>query len=244
MGSLVKWELKQVLFSKAFFGVGALMFLGTFMTMMSMGAEEDSSGFEVFLSMCSNFNSFLLFFVGIFAGVTVSRSFEERKIQAAVMAGYSRLRILASKLLSFSLSISLFWLFTASLGSFLVFRFMGFGDLPGSFFREVVLRILVYCLVLVSSSSICFLLSCLVRNLGAAIAVNLVAMLVGNGIVQSLAEESWGEMPLRLTAVGQTLVTLCDSDTSNYLLASATSVVGLVVVLFVTYFLLRKAELK
>ena len=244
MESLVKWELKQVLFSKAFFGVGILMFLGTFMTMMSMGADEASSGFEVFLSMCSNFNSFLLFFVGIFAGVTVSHSFEERKIQAAVMAGYSRLRIIASKLLSFSLSVSLFWLFTASFGTLLVFRLMGVGDLPGSFFKEVVVRILVYDLVLVSSSSICFLLSCLIRNLGAAIAVNLVAMLVGNGIVQSLAEESWGEMPLRLTAVGQTLVTLADSSAANYIMASLTSVVGLIAVLFVTYLLLRKAELK
>ena len=244
MGSLVKWELKQTLFSKVFVGIGLLMFLGTFGTMLSMGAEEAYSGFEIFLALCSNFNSFLLFFVGIYCGITVTRAFEERRVQAAVMAGYSRLRILAAKLLSFSLSVSLFWLFTVAFGIVVISCTMGMTGLPGSFLSEVVLRILVYCLVLVSSSSICFLLSCLVRNLGTAIAVNLVAMLVGNGIVQSLAEESWGEMPLRLTAVGQTLVTLADSDFSNYLLACGTSVVGLVGVLFVTYFLLRKAELK
>ena len=85
--SLFKWEMRQMLRTKAFWFVGgAILFL-----MLIFHCEEfldgGVSGFELFISLCNDFSSLSMFFVGIFAGLHVTGSLEERRMQAAAPMG-------------------------------------------------------------------------------------------------------------------------------------------------------------
>ncbi len=108
------------------------------------------SGFELFLRGCNDLNSSLLFFVGTFAGIYITGAFEERKIQLVVMAGNSRFNILVAKLLSYSLTVEVICIST-TIPSFAIASFAeGTVVLTDDFFREVVLRVLVYTFVEIS----------------------------------------------------------------------------------------------
>ena len=108
MRNLLKWELKQTFQSKAFWGFGITLTLMNIIFLFITSIDGELGGFELFMQGCSDYNSFILLFIGIFAGIHVAGAFEERKIQAAVMAGNSRFNILAVKLFSYSLSIAAF----------------------------------------------------------------------------------------------------------------------------------------
>ena len=108
MKNLLKWEWKQKFQSKTCWGIGITLTLMNTIFLIITSVDGGQRGFELFLQGCSDFNSFLLFFIGIYAGIHVTGAFEERKIQAAVMAGNSRINILAVKLFSYSLSVAAF----------------------------------------------------------------------------------------------------------------------------------------
>jgi ABC-type transport system involved in multi-copper enzyme maturation permease subunit len=112
------------------------------------------------------------------------------------------------------------------------------------FFREVVLRIVAYTLVEVAFVSACFFLSMLVKSLGAAIAVNLVSMLMLNFLGQILISEEWAVDFMRFTPLGQTFLLLADVSNKNLIVSVVASVIGLIVVLGLSYMKFRKEELK
>ena len=94
MGSLLKWELKQTFSSKSFWITGAaLVAIPALMLMMTLKGS-DFTGYEAYLEGLNNYSSFMMFIIGVFAGIHVTGAFEGRKIQAAVMAGNSRIKIL------------------------------------------------------------------------------------------------------------------------------------------------------
>lgn len=244
MKNLLKWELKQTVQSKAFWGFGiTLTLINTiflFITLIDGGLK----GFELFMQGCSDYNSFILLFIGIFAGVHVAGAFEERRIQAAVIAGNSRFNILAVKLFSYSLSVAVFSI--CAMGADLVISLITNkgGTFVDDFFREVVLRIVVYTLVEVSFVSICFFLSMLVKNLGAAIGVNLVSMLVLNSVGQMLISKEWAVSFMKFTPLGQTFLLLGDASTKNLIVSVVSSILGLAVAVMLSYIKFRKEELK
>ena len=244
MRNLLKWELKQTFQSKAFWGFGITLTLMNIIFLFITSIDGELRGFELFMQGCSDYNSFILLFIGIFAGIHVAGAFEERKIQAAVMAGNSRFNILAVKLFSYSLSIVAFSICAmgASLiGGVLTNEGVIFVD---GFFREVVLRIVVYTLVEVAFVSICFFLSMLVKSLGAAIGVNLVSMLVLNIVGQMLISKEWAVNFMKFTPLGQTFMLLVDASTQNLIVSVAASVLGLAVTVTLSYIKFRKQELK
>lgn len=244
MRNLLKWELKQTFQSKAFWGFGITLTLMNIIFLFITSIDGELGGFELFMQGCSDYNSFILLFIGIFAGIHVAGAFEERKIQAAVMAGNSRFNILAVKLFSYSLSIAAFSICAmgASLiGGVLTNEGVTFVD---DFFREVVLRIVAYTLVEVAFVSICFFLSMLVKSLGAAIGVNLVSMLVLNIVGQMLISKEWAVNFMKFTPLGQTFMLLVDASTKNLIVSVAASVLGLSVTVTLSYIKFRKEELK
>jgi len=244
MKNLFKWEMKQTFSSKAFWGIGIALTAATvLMTLMPL-SEDGYTGFDVFIQGCNNFNSFLVFFIGVYSGIHITGAFDERRIQAAVMAGNSRFSIVAAKLSSFSLSVALFCVTSLTACAVLAFSvkdMTGFGD---SFFREVVMRIAVYTLVEVSFASACFFLSMLVKNLGASIAVNLVAMLGLNSLGQALIGKEWAEGFMKFTPVGQTFMLLADASTENLIISAKASLLGLAVTMVLSFVRFRKEELK
>lgn len=244
MKNLLKWELKETFSAKSFWGIGAALVLCSLLLGLAPLSEPENSGLDCFVQICNNFNALLIFFVGIHAGIRVTKDFEERRIQAAVMAGYSRGAIVAVKLFSFSLTIALYCLFTLALGGVMCFGAKGTGD-PGSrFFREVILRAALYALVEVSFASICFLLAVSVKTLGASIAANLVAALGLNTLAQELAGRPWAEGIMRFTPAGQTFLLLADASGKNLWCALAAALSGIALAGCIAYACFRKQELK
>ncbi len=244
MKNLLKWEMKQTFSSKAFWGIGIALTAATVLMSLMPLSESKYTGFDVFIHSCNNYNSFLVFFIGVYSGIHTTGAFEERRIQAAVMAGNSRFSILTAKLISFSLSVALFCIAALTASAVLVFSIKGMNGFEYNFFRDVVIRGAGYTLVEVSFASVCFFLSMLVKKLGASIAVNLVAMLGLNSLAQPLIGKEWAEGFIKFTPVGQTFMLLADVSTKNLIVSVAASLLGLTVTVVLSYIKFRKEELK
>ncbi len=244
MKNLIKWEMKQTFSSRLFWGSCIALAAATvLMTLMPL-FEKENTGFDVFLHGCNNFNSFLLLYIGIYSGIHVAGAFEERRVQASVMAGNSRFSILLAKLISFSMSIALFCIVTLSACAVMAFGVKGLDGFDGSFFREVVLRIAAYTFVEVSFVSVSFMLSMFVKNLGGSIAVNLAALIGLNFLAQMLLEKEWAQGFLKFTHVGQTFMLVADASTKNLIFSVAASMIGLAFTIMMSYIKFRKEELK
>ncbi len=244
MKNLFRWEMKHALSSKAFPGIGLALTAITVLLLLAPLCEDKYTGFDIFLQGCNNFNSLLLFFIGIYSGIHVTGAFEERRLQAAVMAGNSRFSILLSKLISFSLSVAMFCIAAVTASAVLAFSVKGMNGFENCFFRDVIARTVAYTLVEVSFASICFFLSMLAKNLGSAIAVNFVALLGANSLAQELITKEWAVGFMKFTPAGQTFMLLADAGTENLIVSAVASLLGLALTIAVSYIKFRKEELK
>ena len=242
MRDLLKWELKQTFQAKIFWGILIVLTICT--SLFIPFFDENQTSLEDFTSICSNLNSLMVLFIGVYAGVHVAAAFSERKIQAAVMAGNSRFSIIAAKLLSYVLSVGVICLAAISFSSVLVFAFHGISGAEDSFFREVIVRTVVYALAVVSLTGICFLVAFFVKNLGVSIVVNLILMLVLNSAGPLLLATKTTSRIAGFTAWGQTMLLLTDASAGNLLCAVTGSAAGLLLILAIAYFRFRNEELK
>ena len=245
MNSLLKWEMKQTFSSKSFWIIGgALITLPALLLFATLAISSGMTGYNAFLEGLSNYNAFVIFLIGVFAGIHVTGAFEGRKIQSAVMAGNSRFAILMAKFISYSTAVALFSVASIALSTALAFGMQGVNGIDGSFTREIIARALVYTVVEIAYSATCFFASMLVRHLGGAIGLNLGLMLMSNVIAQILLNFAWAERFVKLTPVGQSMFVLMDMSNSNIAVALVTSVVAIAAVLALSYVKFRREELK
>ena len=245
MGNLLKWEMKQTFSSKSFWIIGgAIITLPALMLFATLALSSGMTGYNAFLEGLSNYNAFVIFLIGVFAGIHVTGAFEGRKIQSAVMAGNSRFAILMAKFISYSTAVALFSVASIAISTALAFGMQGVNGIDGSFTREIIARALVYTVVEIAYSATCFFASMLVRHLGGAIGLNLGLMLMSNVIAQILLNFAWAERFVKLTPVGQSMFVLMDMSNSNIAVALVTSVVAIAAVLALSYVKFRREELK
>ena len=245
MGSLLKWEMKQTFSSKSFWIIGgALITLPALLLFATLALSSGMTGYNAFLEGLSNYNAFVIFLIGVFAGIHVTGAFEGRKIQSAVMAGNSRFAILMAKFISYSTAVALFSVASIAISTALAFGMQGVNGIDGSFTREIIARALVYTVVEIAYSATCFFASMLVRHLGGAIGLNLGLMLMSNVIAQILLNFAWAERFVKLTPVGQSMFVLMDMSNGNIAVALVTSVVAVAAVLALSYVKFRREELK
>lgn len=245
MNSLLKWEMKQTFSSKSFWIIGgALITLPALMLFATLALSSGMTGYNAFLEGLSNYNAFVIFLIGVFAGIHVTGAFEGRKIQSAVMAGNSRFAILMAKFISFSTAVALFSVASIAISTALALGMQGVNGIDGSFTREIIARALVYTVVEIAYSATCFFASMLVRHLGGAIGLNLGLMLMSNVIAQLLLNFDWAERFVKLTPVGQSMFVLMDMSNGNIAVALVTSVVAVAAVLALSYVKFRREELK
>jgi len=245
MNSLLKWEMKQTFSSKSFWIIGgALITLPALLLFATLALSSGMTGYNAFLEGLNNYNAFVIFLIGVFAGIHVTGAFEGRKIQSAVMAGNSRFAILMAKFISYSTAVALFSVASIALSTALAFGMQGVNGIDGSFTREIIARALVYTVVEIAYSATCFFASMLVRHLGGAIGLNLGLMLMSNVIAQILLDFAWAERFVKLTPVGQSMFVLMDMSNSNIAVALVTSVVAIAAVLALSYVKFRREELK
>ena len=245
MGSLLKWEMKQTLSSKSFWILGAsLVALPALMLLMAISFGADYTGYEAFLSGLNDYNAFVMFLIGVFAGIHVTGAFEGRKIQSAVMAGNSRFSILLAKFMSFSIAVTLYSIAAILVSTAIAFGTYGVTGLDGSFGRVILVRTLVFIFVEIAYSATCFLASMLVRHLGGAIGLNLGLMIMTNLAAQIFLNFEWAEKFIRLTPVGQTMFIVADCSNTNIAMALTASAVAIAAVIALSYLKFRREELK
>ena len=245
MNSLLKWEMKQTFSSKSFWIIGgALITLPALLLFATLALSSGMTGYNAFLEGLSNYNAFVIFLIGVFAGIHVTGAFEGRKIQSAVMAGNSRFAILMAKFISYSTAVALFSVASIAISTALAFGMQGVNGIDGSFTREIIARALVYTVVEIAYSATCFFASMLVKHLGGAIGLNLGLMLMSNVIAQLLLNFDWAERFVKLTPVGQSMFVLMDMSNGNIAVALVTSVVAVAAVLALSYVKFRREELK
>ena len=245
MGSLLKWEMKQTLSSKSFWILGAsLVALPALMLLMAISFGADYTGYEAFLSGLNDYNAFVMFLIGVFAGIHVTGAFEGRKIQSAVMAGNSRFSILLAKFMSFSIVVTLYSIAAILVSTAIAFGTYGVTGLDGSFGRVILVRTLVFIFVEIAYSATCFLASMLVRHLGGAIGLNLGLMIMTNLAAQIFLNFEWAEKFIRLTPVGQTMFIVADCSNRNIAMALVASVTAIAAVIALSYLKFRREELK
>lgn len=172
----------------------------------------------------------------------VAGAFEERRIQAAIMAGNSRLGIVLSKFLSFSLAITIFTV--ASVGLSSITAFLLAPETGVESVGTLLLQCIIYIFAQISFLSICFVVSMFVKKLGAAIGINFAVLFTLEMCEQLMANKPWGEIFIRYTAIGQTMLSLVDSSPENMMTSILVSTLGVLLTLGVTYIIFRKEELK
>ena len=99
--NLFRWEMRQMFKTKVFWFIGAAFLVLTMLFYAEPLIKGGTGGYELFIELCNDFGSLSLFFTAVFAGLHVTGAFEDRRMQAAVMAGNSRLKVLFAKFASF-----------------------------------------------------------------------------------------------------------------------------------------------
>ena len=244
MDSLFKWELKQTFSSKSFWITGAALISIPVMMLMMTLKDGDFTGYEAYLEGLNNYTSFLMLIIGVFAGIHITGAFEGRKIQAAVMAGNGRIKILLAKFLSYSLTVGIFSTISLAVSTAVAFTMKGTVGIEGTFARSVIARTIVFIVVEVAYASACFLSSMYVRHLGGAIGFNLLLMMALNIAAQTLVEHKWAEKYLRMIPAGQAFFVIADFSNKIILMALTSAVISFAAVLALSYVRFRKEELK
>lgn len=243
MKNLLRWEMKQSFKSKAFWGFGIIFVLATFLlNLLEIFSAEDATGLDMFVKNCSNLNSFFLMSFGIFAGMHVAGAFEERRIQAAVMAGNSRWNVVLAKYLSFVIAIAVFTAASAGLSS--IPAFLRGTETGIESFGTLMIQCILYVFAQISFLSICFVISMFVKSLGAAIGINFAVLLAIDVCVELVANKSWGETVIRHTAIGQTMLSFAESSSKSMLTSVWVSALGVLLTVVAAYIIFRKDELK
>ena len=244
MKNLIKWELKQSFKSKAFWGFGIFYVLfGALMLILDMSSSESSiTGYEWFFTICNNLNSTFLLSIGIYSGIHTAGAFEERRVQAAIMAGNSRFKVVLAKLLSFSLVVAIYGIL--SLGTHSVIGFLGAKEMGIDSLWTVIGQGMLYVLVEVSFVSVCFFVSMFVKKLGAAIAINEVTLILIDLATELSAEKTWSAQLMKFTPAGQTVYSLMGTSPADIMTSIFVAVFGILITLGVTYMIFRKDELK
>lgn len=245
MGNLLKWEMRQTFTSKSFWILGAsLVALPALLIIAMITFGSEFTGYDVFLEGLNSYNAFVIFLIGVFAGIHVTGAFEGRKIQSAVMAGNSRFNILLAKFISFSTAVALFSVSSIAVSSVIGFAAAGVTGLDGNFARVIIARALVYTVVEIAYSATCFLASMFIKHQGGAIGLNTGLMLMTNLAAQILLNFDWAEKFVRCTPVGQSMFVIADFSNSNIAIALVSSVIAIAAVIALSYVKFRRQELK
>lgn len=242
MNNLIKWELKHTFKSKAFWGFGLFYLAIALLLLVDIQGGELATGYDAFLTNCNNLRGFFTLTIGIFGGTYFADAFEERRIQAAIMAGNSRLNIVLSKILASTLAIMIFSVIELVTGS--AISFMSIKETGVDSWKPVIATGTLFTLAWAALTSICFIISMLVKKTGAAIALNTVTMIGLDFIVELTVEQPWGERLSRFTLPGQTFFSLAAESKSEMITSALVSVSGLLLITAVSYIIFRKDELK
>ena len=242
MNSLIKWELKQTFKSKAFWGFAVFYTISALLLLVDISGTDQGTMYNSFLTNMNNTSAFFMLSLGIFCGIHFAGAFEERRIQAAIMAGNSRMSIIMSKMLSFSLVMTIYSVLALGIGS--IISYVSFEEVGVDSWMTPVTQSLIFTFAWVSFASICFITSMLVKKTGAAIAINVVTFLVSDLVAQLVMEKELGSKIIKFTPIGQTMLSLVNTSKADITTSVLVSGIGLLLTFVIASIIFRRTELK
>ena len=242
MNNLIKWELKQTFKSKAFWGFAVFYIFSALLLLVDISGDDSKTMYDAFLTNMNNTNGFFMLALGIFCGIHFAGAFEERKVQAAIMAGNSRMSIIMSKLLSFSIVTTIYSALALGIGS--IISYVSFEEVGVDSWMTPVTQSLIFTFAWVALASICFIISMLVKKVGAAIAINVGILLVSNTVAQLVMEKELGFKICKFTPIGQTLLSITNTSRADITTSVVASGIGLLLTAVAAFIIFRRTELK
>ena len=242
MNNLIKWELKQTFKSKAFWGFAVFYIFSALLLLVDISGDDSKTMYDAFLVNMNNTNAFFTLTLGVFCGLHFAGAFEDRKVQAAIMSGNSRMNIIVSKLLSFSIAMTIYSVLALGIGS--IISIVAFKEAGVDSWMTPVAQSLIFTFAWVALASICFIISMLVKKVGAAIAINVGILLVSNTVAQLVMEKELGLKICKFTPIGQTLLSITNTSRADITTSVVASGIGLLLTATIAFIIFRRTELK
>lgn len=250
MMQLIQLEMFKLKHSKGFRVLLVLLaILGVFgvMAASAIGEGTSISGFRAFYKQFEDMKSLIFVCIGLFSGFFIGEDFSNRSLQAEVAFGHSRFSILFSKSLIMMLGVVVMIgveLAVATVGATLV---NGFGaTVTWGLVANLMRSFFMFAFLMCAASMICIMTAFLIKNKGTVLAVNVLLLVLMDGLVQLLASQmKFGVDFYRNTLFFQVV------QTSSAILSGQELMKGIFVGLMtlvcffsITYGVFRRSELK
>lgn len=256
MSKLLQIEFAKIKKSLAFkitLIICALMCLMTvaIYTVVSNVSEFDVlgisiTGYDMFIT-CVTDSSDVLMLVTIVTCIMIGGDFSARTLQGQIVAGYSRTKIIISRLISSFVLMFVFSLVYTLIISGGITLLVGFGkEFTAKVAGEMILSYIMSLFMSYAIMTLYLLIIFIFKSVGPSLGITMPIMLVGTSIIQMLGIVSeMAEKIISFTPYGQLLVigdfTLKGLD---YVKFFTVGIVYMAVIVAIMIFTFRKAELK
>jgi ABC-type transport system involved in multi-copper enzyme maturation permease subunit len=250
MIQLIKVEIYKLKHSRGFkVLMGLSAFLGVFgvIAATAMGEGVNLSGHDTFYKQFGDLKSLTFVLIGVFSGLFIGEDFANRTLQSQISLGYSRFLIIFSKTMVYMMGVfALIFIevFVASMGTSWI---NGFGvPITMSLVLEMLRALLAFSFLMCSSAVICVATAFIIKNKGTMIAINMLLLVIIDGILVLLASQFVFFQGLYENSTFYLVLNVAGMDIANTVLINALLVafVSMVGYFSLAYLFFRRGELK
>lgn len=253
MYRLFKGELIKLKYSKALKVLIALSAIFAIFEFVSSTAPTTFNqgiivyGHDAFYQQFIDLRILMFVFAGVFSGLFIGEDFSNRTIQSEITSGYSRFSILLSKTTAYMVGVCMMIATYTSIVTIGTTIVNGFGI---SVTAGVVINMLRACFLFMflicACSTICVMTSFSLRNIGSAIAVNMLLLVLIDGVLQVGAMLSEAVMRIYVvTPFVQSLLSVSSIlPTGELLKAVSIGLLTINIFIILAYVVFYTAELK
>lgn len=188
MRRLIKWDFRNSILKKRFFIMCAIIIVLTFVTMSYDLIKHTMDGYGYFIAASGNTASFIAMLAAIFAGISISGSYNDRTLQAAVCAGMRRTKIAFIKCFWFFVAVAVFYVIPVVSFTAISTAMYDFSGVPGSIGKYVISLFFLTLLTVFASASVYLPLTFSLKHSGAAVGIGIGVYAAINIISTLLAE--------------------------------------------------------
>ncbi len=250
MHRLLKCEFLKLKYSRGF---KVMVLLSVIFGLASSGISSALSqgqithGYEVFFQQFIELRSLIFVFAGVFSGLFIGEDFSSRTVQLEIASGYSRFSILLSKTIAYMVGVCLLIIIQVFIVTFTTTLINGFGigmtvEVLGNMLRAILMFMFLAC----ACSMICVMTSFGIKNVGTTIAVNMLLLVIIDGLFQAGAMLSATGMKIyEVTPFVQMLLSSSEMLSSDQPLKAVSIGAATSLIFFVlAYALFYRTELK
>lgn len=189
MRRLLKYEFLKLNYSRSF---KVMIFLSVLFGFASSGIsfalsqESITYGYEAFFQQFIELRALLFVFAGVFSGMFIGEDFSSRSVQSEIASGYSRFSILLSKTIAYMVGVCVLLIIQVLIGTLAATIINGFGvplsaEVLGNMLRAVFMFMFLTC----ACSMVYVMTSFCLKHVGTTIAVNMLLLVIIDGLFQA-----------------------------------------------------------